>query len=446
MPRIEAPVLPSQWRRLNLLQQAMALWEEAHPYNAGCVVRLCGRANLRSLQEAVETASRMAGVGKLVLDKRKRRYRYEPVDTIELSEIDRGDSPLRSLWAKVTEQINARFPDEPRHPLRWYVLDDPESNSHFLVGIWRHVVADAASIHLLFRRVLNQYFCPSPDDDQPIQVLSPQDTRVMKRRYGQLGYLKTLFRAVRLYFELRRVYRMPESKGEGDALQFRVSEAPAGLLDRLTLACKLRQATVNDAFLAALFATIADMTPNRRTHQRRRGLAIGSAVDLRGSASQDLSICFGLYLSHWITIVEEPDMADSEQLLARIVRQTRREKAEKRFLGPQWNFLALALLRRLSLMTNARAWYRKVYPVSGGISNVKLSASWFAGAGERILDYILVSPTGPVLPFVLAAATLNDKLNLTLVYRRSSLTCLEARKLIDLFLAKLELFSRSSRA
>jgi len=70
--------------KLNLFQQTMAFWEEVHPYNAGQVVHLRGRADVALLQAAVQAACQLSGVGRLVLDREKVHYHYEPVESVEL--------------------------------------------------------------------------------------------------------------------------------------------------------------------------------------------------------------------------------------------------------------------------------------------------------------------------------------------------------------------------
>jgi len=426
--------------RLSLFQQIMAQWEEVEPYNAAHVVRLRGRINAASLREAIQTACQVAGVGAFVLDREKNCYRYAPTDGIELREIEASHSAEEILHRTITEEMNTPFPETPGHPLRWMVLDDPRSDSHFLAAVWRHLPADDVAIRLLIRRVLNRY-CGTPfaGDQSPLRVLAPDYARVMRHHFRRLGYLRTLQRETQRYFRLRHVHRMRELPGESHGSHFCVIQAPQGLIGRLARACLARRVTVNDAFLAALGAAIAAITPDRNHHPRRRGLALGTAVNVRPEASVDLSNCFGLYLGHWVTILEEPDLGDFEQLLARIAEQTQREKTEKRAVGPHWNFWAVARLRRWGGLKDTRAWYRKVYPISAVLSNVKLNAAWFRGAGERVLDYIRISPTGPALPLVLATARLGDRLNLTLGYHTSVLTDPEARNLTALFLARLEL-------
>jgi hypothetical protein len=198
---------------------------------------------------------------------------------------------------------------------------------------------------------------------------------------------------------------------------------------------------VNEAFLAALCAALAEISLHRRQHRRRHGLAFAHAVNVRGEANEDLSNCFGVYLGESITIVDEPDVEDFDTLLNRVVTEVRRAKAEKSFVGLDWNFLVLARLRRWSLIKNTRAWYRKVYPLAAGVSYARLSASWFEGVNDRILDSVLISPPGPALPLVLTPIAVGDHLNVSLIYRQSSLTHPEAQRLSELFLAKLEDFS-----
>lgn len=81
-----------------------------------------------------------------------------------------------------------------------------------------------------------------------------------------------------------------------------------------------------------------------------------------------------------------------------------------------------------------------MYRISGGLSNVKVSSAEFGEASHQVLDYLLFSPPGPALPFVLTPATLDDKLKFCLVYKQEALTHAEARHLLERFLAELENF------
>jgi len=51
-------------------------------------------------------------------------------------------------------------------------------------------------------------------------------------------------------------------------------------------------------------------------------------------------------------------------------------------------------------------FYRKRVPLAGGISNVNLNRSWpVEFHPDPLLDYIRVSPTGPMMPLVLSLSS-----------------------------------------
>ena len=189
---------------LNPFQEVMALWESVRPYNFAHVFRLRGRADAASLQEAIRGACRAAGLGVLVLDRRRRRYRYEPAEGIALREMQGEDPGLERFWKTVAAEIDRPFPGEPHHPIRWWVRDDPAGGSHFLAAIYRHLVADAAASCLLVGRVLRRYY-RAAGDETPLVVHPPDYAAVMASHYQRHGYLPSLLRAARRFFRLRRV-------------------------------------------------------------------------------------------------------------------------------------------------------------------------------------------------------------------------------------------------
>jgi len=428
--------------RLNPFQQTMALWEEIHPYNGAHVVHLRGRGNVALLQAAIQGACQRAGVGKLALDLRKFHFHYEPAEYVELREIKGKDPVIEALRQTINEELNTPFSDEPHHPVRWMVLDDPKTETHFLVVIYRHLAADGFAMRLLVRRVLNRYLqAPLPGEDGPLQVVPPDYARVMRHHYRRLGHIKALLRTIDTYFQLRGVHRMRERRDGDERSRSLIFDAPEGCIERLAAACKVRQVTVNDAFMAALYRAIAEITFTRRGQSHRRGLALAAPVDVRDEAREDLSNCFGFFLGQVLMITSEPDVGDVEQLLIRTAGQMAREKTKKHFIGPQGTFVILAFLRRWFSFRVTRARYLKAYPVSAGLTNVRLDASWFKGAADFVLNYIRVPPTGPMLPIVLAPTTYSNRLSLGVTYRDSSFTEAETRELIDVFFATLELLA-----
>jgi NRPS condensation-like uncharacterized protein len=433
--------------KLNLFQQVMALWEEVGPYNAGYVFQLRGCACFEAMEEAVEASCREASLGRLVLDDNEESYRYEPAESIRVDRIEGDGSAMQMVCDFLEKHMNEPFLSQPHHPIRWAILNDTYTNSHFLVLVWRHLIADATSIRLLVHRVLARYYGAEEGCyEAPLRLDPFGCEEIMKRHYQRLGYLRTLIRSSRLYFRLRHVYRLPESRDRSEGSRVLLFDLPRDLLPRLIAACRRRKVTINDAFLAALGLAMARMTPSRQAQHRRRSLALATAVDLRQAAVGKLSNCFGLFVSYWVTLLDEPDIRDFEGMLSEVARQTQLEKSEKRFAGPAWDFLTLLLLRRWLGVNEDRSWYRKVYPLSAGLSNVRMSSSEFPGGDEKILACFLVPPTGPALPLVVSPATLGDRLRLSAVYRVASLSESQVQTLINIFLGKLEDFAEGVRA
>ncbi len=426
-----------EFARLNPFQEVMACWETAHPYNAGQVVRLDGRVDVPALQAAIQTACRQAGVGTLVLDRRRRRYRYDRAESIPLEVIVPGESPADTLRGALTESINAGFPDRPHHPIRWSMLEDPGTGSALLITVWHHVVADEMSMRLLLRRVLNQYYgTQHPDDAHPLAALPPPLSRAIGARHHYLSQVAALGRIIRLRLAVRKVYRFKEARARGEGTHVHLAALPSGLAGQLVTLCRARGVTVNDLILAALGTVLARATTQARAHASKRHLALGAAVSLRSAAPEALADCFGVFLGHWVTLLRRPD-AGLPALLREITVQTRAEKSAQRAAASQLGYRLLGLMSRWGSIRHDGQWYEKVYRISGSVSNVRASTEWFGRAGRHVREYTLVSPPGPAMPLVVASATLDDQLNLCLVARDAALSAAEAGTLLDELRAEL---------
>ena len=56
--------------------------------------------------------------------------------------------------------------------------------------------------------------------------------------------------------------------------------------------------------------------------------------------------------------------------------------------------------------------------LAAGISNVTLTGSWLSdAAGQGVVEYVRVSPVGPMLPMVFTPTTLDDRFHVGLTYR-----------------------------
>src|SRR5262249_43625717 len=57
-------------------------------------------------------------------------------------------------------------------------------------------------------------------------------------------------------------------------------------------------------------------------------------------------------------------------------------------------------------------WYRKRLPLCAGISNVNLNRTWVAEYHPApLVDYVRVSPVGPIMPIVFTPSSLGNDLH-----------------------------------
>ena len=89
------------------------------------------------------------------------------------------------------------------------------------------------------------------------------------------------------------------------------------------------------------------------------------------------------------------------------------------------------------------SWYRKRTPLAAGISNVNLNRSWVGQFfPDPIVDYLRVSPVGPMMPVVFTPSTLGEKLHFGLTCRSAIISPEKAKALANEFSESLIAMSR----
>jgi hypothetical protein len=429
------PAAPAARVPLNPFQTAMLLWEDSHPYNAAHVVRVRGPADVAAWRRAVEAAAGRAGLGRLVIDRARASCSLEPAGPIEVRTIERGKAPaVEALWEAVRADMNAPFPGGPHHPVRWSIVDDSGSGSHYLAAVYRHVAADATSMGAIIGDAVRAHAGLGPRAAGAAVL----DAGAGAARAAPRGRLRALARAARVYFRLRRAHRMRLRKDAGEDTGFIVVDPAGGLLRRLSAAAKERGATVNDAFLAALASALAAATPERRARPARRALGIGIAAALRAEPDRDGDLPPGVRVGQAVIVIGEPDEPRLDVLLERVAALARAEKDGGAFTATPWSLLALSRLKRWLPRQGARAWYRKVYPIAAGISNVRWRADAFGGERGGVLAHHRILPPGPALPLAVAPTTLGESLTFSFSHHLGSLAEDEVKTIAAAFVARLE--------
>jgi hypothetical protein len=97
---------------------------------------------------------------------------------------------------------------------------------------------------------------------------------------------------------------------------------------------------------------------------------------------------------------------------------------------------------KLSKPNKLYHFYRKELPIAGGLSNVDLTRTWTTNYRPApLMDYIRISPTGPMTPLVLATTTVGEQFQVGMTYRTGLISSQRAEAIAATFMARLESLS-----
>jgi NRPS condensation-like uncharacterized protein len=218
------------------------------------------------------------------------------------------------------------------------------------------------------------------------------------------------------------------------------------LVTAVAAAAKRLGVTVNDVFLAAMAEVCDRFVPARRT-SRRPDLGLGTIVDLRSRTKQRMEDQLGLFLGFTSVFCRPDDLSDWNRLLQRIHQQNAMQKNAFAAESSMVRMLAGLVVARILKKRKLLEFYRKRLALTAGISNVNLNRDWPKRFHpDPLLDYIRISPAGPMMPVVFTPTTLGNQLNIGLTCRQSVIPREQAGELISAFLARLESFALGSHA
>jgi hypothetical protein len=414
---------------LNVFQRVIRQWERVHPYNAVQVMKLSGSADITRLREAWAQALRTLGLGAVHVN----GWRYAfgaPADAPMLA------TPAVSLQEHVTAEINRPFADGEL-PFRPFALPAGD-DAHYAGIVYRHWVADSVSIQIL----MSQWF----ELMQNPARAARRRVRLPQHGYWQhLGPVRARWRLTRwlcdmpdTVWRLAHTRRLQTRGSQDHRIRFLVRTAPPGWIERVRHRARAGGFTVSDLFLAAIALT----SPPRLPLQDRPGrtdIGLGAIVDLRPLSSDDLRECFGLFLGFSHVTCASHDLDHPKRLLQQVARQTRRNKqCATAAAGQIW--LAFGLTARLFRpVSKFYQYYRKYMPMCAGLSNVNLNTAWPADYHPQpLMQYLRISPTGPMVPVVFTTTTLGDQLNLVMAYREALVPPSVAEAMADEFFAAIE--------
>ena len=417
--------------RLNVFQRLARTWDAVHPYNAGQACRIGTEFAPPVLEAAWAAALDGIGLGRVRAEADGYSYERPLGWTVRhLGEVD------DDLSRHITTEMNRPFTDhEP--PFRPFTR--VMNGSTWLGIVYRHWVADSVSVRMILGEWLAQLVLPQAVGPNGIPLIRCRSRDVVAGWRGDRSVLGTLLGLARRYGDNRRVRKIHTFGPLDYPVRVRLFPAPAGILPRLLTYARARRVKLNDVLLAALAQSCHDVVPAQR-RPGRDGLAVSAVADLRPGLRPRLGEGFGCLLGFTSTVCRRDDLTRWDRLLRSVATQSRAQRVAG--VGPASVLWMLAAERASRHTPPHRVYdfFRKEIPFAAGISNVNLSGTRLGGddPGRRVLEYVRVSPTGPIVPIALAVTSRRDEVQLSLTYRTALLNDWTAAELVQQFVRRLD--------
>lgn len=398
----------------NVFQQLMLQWERFAPYNAG---------QYFTLKQDVEQAHIAAAFRKTTLSLGLQQIGQHP------------DAPLTQVATGldefVTSEMNHRFAPGDS-PLRGFVLHDI-GRTHVGV-IYRHVVADSASIRLVMKRwfdlIVNPQAAPA---FEPVTLMRERFGGVW-REHGLALVRETAGEVMRMS-RIKQVRRL-RTNDPAQPVVWKNVDLGSHLIGKLVGYARAKRVKVNDLFVAAAADACNRYLPHEES-ESRRDLAIGTIVDTR-TADEDAHARFGLSLGVLQTIWRWQQMQTWETLLANASATAENARRREAGRSSQLRIAAAVWHGNRQTAPSLATFYRKRCPLSAGISNVNLNRGWPARHHpDPLVAYTRVSPLGPMLPIVFTPTTLGETLTLGYTYRSKIVPDSSAQRILSHFVERL---------
>ena len=418
--------------KLNSLQKTMLEWNSMHPYNAVHVVRIPDMLHAGRLHKVVNDTLESRGLTGLTLNRDEGTFRYR--GGAELSEIKAlacvGD-PLVAIRAETERELNTAFAESNNfNPFRFFVVSGEES---FYLGLtYFHVVADAESVVLLLKEIVEAYSGTSGRVcSEPLDLYLPPWDRLLRSHRRPLARkiisLPALIRNMRT--SCRPKYRDPLDLVNRFAS---CSISPENLRFLLSTA-KSSHVRLNDLLLALLMKCVSTLPIARNRAGRRKKISVGCIVNVRKDLQSNGRRAFGLFLGSFVVTHEVPHGISLAHLANDVGNQTHRIKLDKLYLAASVELGSARFMLRWFSPERRKKLYPKNYPLWGGITNLNLNSIWPQRKGDRQLDYFRAVSTGPATPLVLSVTTVGEAANVSISYRQAVFSAEDIKLITDCF-------------
>jgi hypothetical protein len=418
---------------LNLFQKLTRRWEAVHPYNAAQVMRIRGTLSPCDAADAWAEGLRTMGLGRVHVVE-DARFRHEALNG-EFVRYPLAVLPQdTSLEEHLTSELNRPFdqPDEP--PFRPFLLQ--EEDSFYFGVVYQHWIADSVSIRCVMREWFGRLFDPRMVRPSPIRHARKGYWNLFGNR-GNWRLDEAVLSNFRAHMRYRRVRKIKCNSRHDYPVRVTLHRCADGMIDALRAMARSQKCKVHDVLMAAV-AEACDAYVPTQARRNRPDIAVGSIVDLRQHAADDLSDTFGLFLGFTQVVCRPQVLKDWPRLLKCVAAQNRVHKQNGL---PQASMLWMAAVMALNPFVpdkNLYHFYRKEMPTAGGLSNVNMNDTWAAQyQPDPIQEYWRISPTGPMVPLVFSTTTLGSRLTVALTCRDGMMAPQRSGEMADSLLERL---------
>lgn len=418
--------------RLNVFQRLARTWDAFHPYNAAQACRVAGTFSRPTLDTAWAQTLNGLGLERIVVPYGS-AYAYAAAQVTPVHHLAEDVD----LAGHFTRELNRPFLDAEGPPFRPFV--SRSDGSTWLGIVYQHWVADSVSIRGLLREWLVCLCTPGLARRSPVPLGQCRSRDLLASWRGGWRVDETLLSLLRRYNDNRRVRKIHTFGPLEYPVRVRLFPGPPGLLPGLLAYARSRGVKLNDVLLAALAQSCHRLIPAQQ-RPGRDDLALSTVADLRPGLNRATRAGFGCLLGFTTTICRRRHLNDWDRLLLTVAAQGRAQR--RAGVGPAgvlW-MLAAELASRYTPPGRLYDFYRKEIPLAAGISNVNLNDTWVVHGPSPapVIDYVRVSPTGPIVPVALAVTTVRDEVQLALTYRTALLNDWTATELVQMLVGKLQ--------
>jgi NRPS condensation-like uncharacterized protein len=419
---------------LNQFQRTMLQWSGVHPYHAVHVLKVAAPLDRERFEERLNLVLEQCGLSFLTLDEARGTCAYSGGNPrCAVREVTGAGDPMASLDAEIVWQLNEPIATSRLFtPFRFFLMN--ADGAAYLGIAYFHAIADAEAISRLLFTIARASFAvemPAPAVEFPFPI------RSSRMPTGSPFHFLQRTRAALSRFQLMRKSIRPPSCEENEFRNTYFGIA----FDAAQTAAVLARAkgwglTVNDLCLAALLKAISTSARDVHWYKTYRPLlSVGCVVNVRRDLPEKRCRDFGLFLGSFAVTQDVSGEVAMRELADTVRTRTLAVKRHKLYLAAPLEFMVSRFMFGRMPLEKQRNFYRKTYPLWGGITNMNMGKLSTSTDDLPMVDYFRAVSAGPAMPLVIGVTGVEGRLNFGISFRPDVLPEADVRGIVGRFTA-----------